>query len=1020
MPYLPGVYVLSPGLILPSVSRLTKSLMKQAGRLLLVTVLLALSSSITPQATGAGSSLIAHWRFDEGAGTTAADSSGNNRTGTLVNGPQWVAGQVGAGALSFDGLDDYVVTADIPKPTDLTLSAWIYPTATTNTVDRIILNKHNDEYDLRLVQGAGGALRGMAGGVGLTYTGFNFTSATNSNKWYHVAYTFKDADNIHKLYVNGVLVASGANTSSIVNTTNPLWIGRHSQFNFGSFNGKIDDVRVYDRALSAEAIADLFSPSAEDVTPPAISLTSPASSATVSSTITVTAEASDDVGVAGVQFFVDGNPIGIEDTIGPYSTSWNTTSITNGSHTLSAQVTDESGNTASSAVTLTVSNAPLSTDPAVVGRWSPLFSMPLVAVHTLLMHTGEVLMWDDATGAATWTWNPNSGVFFQAGSPDLHFCGGLVTLADGRAFVVGGGETRAEAIADAAFFDPETRTWASAASMTVERWYPTATTLRDGRVLVNSGAWRCGLGECLFPTPEIYDPATNVWTRLPSATLEMPLYPFIFQLPNGRVAYAGSDEANTGTYALNMESRTWSMADPVVVPGGSAVMYRPGLILKAGTPGDTHSISTPAVETAFAIDMNQQTSQWRQVGSMAFPRAYHTLTSLADGNVLATSGLKVTDESADETQGVLPAEIWDAATERWSTMASMQVPRSYHSTALLLPDGRVLIAGSGRLPGVTDQLTGEIFSPPYLFRGPRPVITSVPKTVQYNSAVFVQTPDAASIASVGLVRPGAVTHAYDQNQRYVPASFTRTQGGLTVQMPPDGNSAPPGYYMLFIVNSAGVPSVASFVRFPGPNEDFSPPTIAVTSPAANATVSGTITVTADAWDNFGVAGVQFFVDGDPIGVEDTLAPYEASLNTDFIAKRGHALSATARDAAGNTGSAAISIVVSEPDTKPPLILNVMSVDITSNAVNVNWVTDEAADSQVQFLGACPSGGCLTPLATTLTTSHTVSISGFAPAAYRFRVISRDAAGNVAVSGVHHSDRRRRPLARVSHAPGSNH
>lgn len=199
---------------------------------------------------------------------------------------------------------------------------------------------------------------------------------------------------------------------------------------------------------------------------------------------------------------------------------------------------------------------------------------------------------------------------------------------------------------------------------------------------------------------------------------------------------------------------------------------------------------------------------------MAYPRTYHTLTLLPDGTVLATGGGTTTD-AVDASVAVAPAELWSPATRTWSTLASLSVPRLYHSIAVLLPDGRVLVAGGGRFfgtPDPTDRLNAQLFSPPYLFRGTRPVISSAPSTATYGGTIAVQTPDAARIGSVSLIKLASVTHAFNADQRFLQLSFTSGGTGLTVQAPSNANLAPPGYYMLFIVDTSGIPSVAAIVR----------------------------------------------------------------------------------------------------------------------------------------------------------------------------------------------------------------
>src|SRR6185436_19812590 len=233
------------------------------------------------------------------------------------------------------------------------------------------------------------------------------------------------------------------------------------------------------------------------------------------------------------------------------------------------------------------------------------------------------------------------------------------------------------------------------------------------------------------------------------------------------------------------------------------------------------------------------------------------LTILPDGQVLVTGGGRTTDK-ADFTTAVLAAEMWNPTTKNWTTMAAMQTPCLYHSTALLLPDATVLVAGGGRengrsQPDPKDQPNAEIYSPPYLFKGPRPVITTAPAVLTYGTAFQVVTPDAARIASVSMIPLGAVTHAHNQTQRFVPVTFTAGSGSITVTAPADGNVAPPGNYMLFLVDNQGIPSVAAMVRLPAAGNDTQAPTAPATLSAPVSGASVNLSWSA-ATDNVGVTG----------------------------------------------------------------------------------------------------------------------------------------------------------------------
>lgn len=640
---------------------------------------------------------------------------------------------------------------------------------------------------------------------------------------------------------------------------------------------------------------------APDTTPPTVSLTAPGGGATVSGSVPVTADAADAGGVAGVQFRLDGAALGAEDTAAPYSVSWSTTTAANDAHTLTAVARDQAGNTATSdPVAVTVQN---SGSPDQVGQWSALQDWPVVAVHSLLLPTGKVLVFDAFAQSPNShrLWDPATGLFIPVPYDANLFCGGHTTLGDGRVIIVGGHITPYVGTRDTTIFDPQSSAWSRGADMFRSRWYPTATSLPDGRVLSISGDQITRGAPINRPydssatIPEIYDPIADSWTQLTGAARETRLYPFMFVLPDGRVIDAGPFAQSQ---FLDLGTNTWTPGPTSQIDGQSAVQYRPGRILKSGTAADPDFPNLTVTDRAVVLDATQASPAWREVGRMGSPRSYHTLTVLPDGNVLASGGGTRSD-GADLSFAAKTAEIWDAGTESWTTMAAQQQGRLYHSSSLLLPDGRVLVAGGGRFSSaIVDQENAEIFSPPYLFKGPRPTISSAPSTAVYDSSFSVSTPDAADAQSVSLIRLGSTTHSIDQGQSFVPLTFTRGSGELMVRAPANPNIAPPGVYMMFIVDDQGVPSVASFVRLPV-SQDTTAPTVELTTPAAGATVAGSVTLTADAADQVGVASVRFRVDGADIGQPDTTVPYSTSWNTLAGPDGPRTLTAVARDAAGN-------------------------------------------------------------------------------------------------------------------------
>jgi hypothetical protein len=397
-------------------------------------------------------------------------------------------------------------------------------------------------------------------------------------------------------------------------------------------------------------------------------------------------------------------------------------------------------------------------------------------------------------------WDPATDTFAPtAASAYSLFCAGHTTMADGRIFIAGGHIADYTGYAHAEIYDPFTNTMTQVADMNEGRWYPTATVLANGDILVASGD--VNPNNVVNPLPQVFQIATGTWRSLTSAQLLMDLYPLMFVAPNGQVLNAGPqpvslylDTSGTGAWT-DLASRQFS-GDRDYGPG---LMYETGEVLVIGG-------HDPPTATAETLDLTAATPAWTLTSNMHFARRQHNAVVLPDGKVFVVGGSSGGGFD-DSTNPVLPTEMWDPATKQFTVMASIAVYRGYHSTALLLPDGRVLSAG-GNVAGANAQ----IFSPPYLLAGTRPGISSAPTSVGYGQTVFIGTPDAANISKVAFLRNGSTTHTNDMGARFMHLSFTKVNGGLNVTLPANGSLAPPGYYMLFLLNSSGIPSVARIIQ----------------------------------------------------------------------------------------------------------------------------------------------------------------------------------------------------------------
>jgi hypothetical protein len=582
-----------------------------------------------------------------------------------------------------------------------------------------------------------------------------------------------------------------------------------------------------------------------------------------------------------------------------------------------------------------------------VGQWGPLIDWPVVAIHDALLPNGKVVAWDtsnnndlcnttplpwscsytkttDHTFTRATVYDPATGTQTAAWVQGHNiFCAGLAHLTDGRLFTAGGNaDPQSNGIVNTYTFNFANNAWTLGADMQYPRWYPTVTALTNGDMLITGGRpW----------LPEVR--ATDGSLRTVSeAWMDLPLYPWMDVAPDGRVFYSGPDDnlrkldPSGGGVWQSFGGRDGEYRDY-----GSHALYDIGKVLVAGG-GPAPGGSGPSSATARTIDINGTTPQTSTTSPMAFRRRQFNLTVLADGTVLATGGNSTGVHLIDMNGGVYNAELWNPATGQWKTLAAEQVTRQYHSTALLLPDGRVLSAGGG----VCDDCdavgylakNAQIFTPPYLFKkdgsgelAPRPAISSAPSAVPYGAQFQISTANAASIRKVALLRLGAVTHDVNMEQRYVPLSFSAAAGALTATSPQNANVAPPGVYMLIIVDDAGVPSVAKMVTVsasapppppPPPPPSNQPPTVALTQPPNGAVFpfKPTITITATATDPDGTVTRVQFLDGTAVLGEDTTAPYSYTWKN--VQSGSHTLRARATDNAGAvTTSAPVSITVNK-------------------------------------------------------------------------------------------------------------
>ncbi|MGD9695190.1 MAG: galactose oxidase-like domain-containing protein [Thermoleophilia bacterium] len=510
--------------------------------------------------------------------------------------------------------------------------------------------------------------------------------------------------------------------------------------------------------------------------------------------------------------------------------------------------------------------------PQAKGSWSPPFDLPGVPIHSVLMPNGRVLffhanpIWGDGPARAV-VWNPVTGEAHRvdppiASPPSNIWCAGQTLLADGRVLVVGGNlqyETAPgtpggsfKGLNQIWLFDPVDESWTRGPDMAHGRWYPTVTTLADGRALITAGWDETGNGaDANNQDVEVYTPAADgkgPGTLQTVGHEDIVYYPHQFVLPDGRVLLAGPRDVDSwiwnpaaGWAVQNVPDLThrheYGQSSAVLLPGAPSGSWRVQIF--GGSNGGVADTSTAVTEM---FDASDPSAGWSPRAPLTEARRNINAPILPDGRILIVGGNETGSFGGYRYEPLM----YDPGANSYTRMADQNVGRGYHSTALLLPDGRVWSAGDDTDgPGAGGREGGggpnvdraEIFSPPYLFQdgGARPAITSAPSSVRWGDVFSVGT--SAGASRLVLMAPGAVTHGNDMHQRHVELAVSPAAGGLVATAPPSGGVAPPGWYMLFALDAGGVPSTAGWIHV-GPDLvppfGSSPPTAAPDPPGGGA------------------------------------------------------------------------------------------------------------------------------------------------------------------------------------------
>ena len=488
----------------------------------------------------------------------------------------------------------------------------------------------------------------------------------------------------------------------------------------------------------------------------------------------------------------------------------------------------------------------VSTDPLAVGRWSSPFVIPVVGVTAVLLHTGKVMFWsydpvnyhnpkkgNDGVG---FIWNPATRDGYNIPPPENIWCAGQTILSDGRVYVAGGNLRYPDGNAPAGqngwqgtltnyTFNPIAETWAKQPDMLRGRWYPTVTKLADNRVVVTSGTDETG-SNAITNVVEVFTPDGNIngIGKLNAVGFHNSsgLYPLQFLLPSGQMLEAGPSADSS--FQLNPATWNWSglprmMSDHYYLGSGASytdasVTPNRQLVMVAGGFNYNPPLANAPVAVNEWIDGFNPALGWRSFPQFQTARHNHNTVMLPDGAMLTVGGNRgVYGYEEPEFSSELYSKPAGDPTGVWRRVAPHTIQAAYHSSAILLPDATVLLSQDDMdsSAAAAFQHKAQVYSPPYLFKGAQPVITSAPTSARYGQAFQVSTNRGGMVGAV-LVAPAATTHSNDMHQRVIKLQARQLSNGLNVTIPASSALVPPGHYMLFVLDSAGIPSVAKFVH----------------------------------------------------------------------------------------------------------------------------------------------------------------------------------------------------------------